>query len=67
MEGVNLKFTPATGRRLLMPFKHVWTYGWHFWGPYIASPNGPNGRCNPPPAFHPTPPPVPPPTAHPPP
>ena len=53
MEGMDLKFTPAIGRCLLPPFKHVWAYGWHFWDPAIASPNSLNGRFNPPPASHP--------------
>ena len=33
MEGMGVKFTPAIGTCLLMPFNHVWAYGWHFWDP----------------------------------
>ena len=36
MEGMDVKFTPGIGRRLLTPFKHVWAYGWHFWDPQVV-------------------------------
>ena len=52
---------PSDGETSLTPFKHVWTYGWHFWDLYIASPNSLNGRFNPPPASYPSPPPTQPP------
>ena len=44
---------PSDRETSITPFKHVWAYGWHFWDPYIASPNSPNGRFNPPAASHP--------------
>ena len=36
MEGMVVKFTPAIRRHLLMPFKHVWAYGWLFWDLYLV-------------------------------
>ena len=36
MEDMGVKFTPGIGRRLLMPFKHLWAYGWHFWDPQLV-------------------------------
>ena len=27
---------PSDGDTSLMPFKHVWVYGWHFWDPWLA-------------------------------
>ena len=60
MGGMGLIFTPALVRHLLRPSSLVWAYDQYFLDSYVATPNSPNGRVNPPPASHLPPPPNPP-------
>ena len=34
MKGIGVKFTPARGKHLLMPFKRVWAYD--YWDPWLV-------------------------------
>ena len=61
MEGMDLKFAPVIGKRLLYtPFKCTCLGLWLTFLGTIASPNSPNGGFNPPPATHALPPAAPP-------